>query len=64
VPVDFGFGGVVYREIQVSVDQPQVRPMSMMQSAQAMDSMKQEALPVEGGKANVTATVSGSVQMK
>ena len=53
----------VYREVQVSVDEPQVRPMAMMR-AQAMDAMKQEALPVEAGKANVTATVSGSVQMK
>jgi predicted secreted protein len=61
---NFGFGGVVYREIQVSVDEPQVRPMRMMQAVQAMDSMRQEALPVEAGKASVTATVSGSVQMK
>ena len=61
---NFGFGGVVYREVNVSVEEPQVRPMAMMRSAQAMDAMKQEALPVEAGKANVTATVSGSVQMK
>jgi len=32
--------------------------------AQAMRASADEALPVEAGKATVTATVSGSVQMK
>jgi len=58
----FGFGGWSLREAQVQgTDMPlQVAPMR----AQAMRSVAgDEALPVEAGKAAVTATVSGSVQL-
>lgn len=58
----FGFGGWSLREAQVQgTDMPlQGAPMR----AQAMRSVAgDEALPVEAGKAAVTATVSGSVQL-
>lgn len=59
----FGFGSYVVREVQVSSDQVQGQPLPMMR-AQAMSASADAALPVEAGKATVTATVSGSVQMK
>jgi predicted secreted protein len=64
VTKQFGFGGYTIREIQVASDSPMQQPVPMMK-AQAMRSMAaDESLPVEAGKALVTATVSGSVQMK
>jgi predicted secreted protein len=57
----FGFGTVTLREVQVSSNEPHQPPMPMMR-AQAADAA--ESLPVEAGKASVTATVNGSVQMK
>jgi predicted secreted protein len=57
----FGFGTVTLREVQVSSGEPHQPPMPMMR-AQAADAS--ESLPVEAGKASVTATVNGSVQMK
>ena len=59
----FGFGTYVVREVQVSSDQVQGQPLPMLR-AQAMSASADAALPVEAGKATVTATVSGSVQMK
>ena len=59
----FGFAGYSVREVSVSADAGQMLPQPMMR-AQAMRSAAEEALPVEAGKAMVTATVSGSVQMK
>jgi len=59
----FGFGGYSIREVNVGQadaafqqGMPRVRAMS---AAMASD----EAVPVEAGKANVTVTVNGSVQM-
>ena len=57
----FGFSGYTLREVQVSGSEPG-GPMPMMR-AQASKMSSDEALPVEAGKANVTANVSGSVQM-
>jgi predicted secreted protein len=59
----FGFSGYTLREVQVgSQDAPMFAAapqMRMKSAAMAAD----EALPVEAGKATVTSTVSGSVQM-
>ena len=60
----FGFAGYTVREVAVSADGAQMQPPQMMVRSQAMKSSVEEALPVEAGKAMVTATVSGSVQMK
>ena len=59
----FGFAGYTVREVSVSSDPGAMQPQPMMR-AQAMRVGGDEALPVEAGKATVTATVSGSVQMK
>jgi len=59
----FGFGGYTLREVQVSGgDAPRFQPAPMLRAQAAMASAD-EALPVEAGKAAVTVTVSGSVQM-
>ncbi|HNU10932.1 MAG TPA: SIMPL domain-containing protein [Rubrivivax sp.] len=59
----FGFAGWALREVTVSgVDMPPMQPMpriAMAAAAPAADS----ALPIEAGKATVSATVSGSVQL-
>jgi len=58
----FGMGSYSVREVNVSGDEaalPQVR-MRAMASATAVN---ESAQPVEAGKATVTATVSGSVQI-
>jgi len=59
----FGFTGYTVREVNLSSDQPPGVPMPMMRSQAAM-AMADEALPVQAGKATVTAVVSGSVQMR
>ena len=63
VAKQFGFAGYSVREVAVSSDAGPMQPQPLMR-AQAMRSGADEALPVEAGKATVTATVSGSVQMK
>lgn len=60
----FGFGGYVVREVTVASNEPQAGMVPMMRVQAARASMADEALPVEAGKASVTATVNGSVQMK
>jgi len=56
----FGFGGYSLREVSVQSNEPSGGPVPMqMLRSKAAD----EALPVEAGKASVTANVSGSVQM-
>ena len=56
----FGYSGYVVREVNVSTNdsQPPVQ-LRAMRSAAVAD----ESLPTEAGKADVTATVSGSAQM-
>jgi predicted secreted protein len=59
----FGFGSYVVREVQVSSNDAApggYQPMLRSQMAKVGD----ESLPTEAGKASVTATVSGSVQMQ
>ncbi len=58
----FGFGGFSLREVTVGTDSPQGQPTPMMQS-RALRVSSEEALPVMAGKATVTATVNGSVQL-
>lgn len=59
----FGFGGWALREVMVQgVDQLPVMPMMRAQIA-AAPPMGDAPLPIEAGKATVTATVSGSVQL-
>jgi len=60
----FGYGGYVIREVNVSSNEPPgFAPVPMMR-AKAMSASADEALPVEPGKGTVAVTVSGSVQMK
>lgn len=59
----FGYQGATVREVNVQTNEPGMVPMAAkayMRAAAPMD----EALPVEAGKGTVTATVSGTVQMK
>ncbi|MDP1899663.1 MAG: SIMPL domain-containing protein [Rubrivivax sp.] len=59
----FGFSGYQVREVSVSSDSPMAGAVPMMR-IQSSRAVAEEALPVEAGKATVTATVSGSVQMQ
>lgn len=63
VSKQFGFSGFTVREVVVNAEAPGV-PIVMAARAQAMRTSAEEALPVEAGKATVTAQVTGSVQMK
>ncbi len=64
VSKQFGFGGWTLREVSVSTDGAIIQ-QPMMARAQVMrGAAADESLPVEAGKAAVTATVSGTVQMK
>lgn len=60
---EFGMNSHQLREISVSTDDQPPPPARPMMQLQASRSVAEEALPVEAGKALVTATVSGSVQM-
>ncbi len=57
----FGFSSYTLREVAVNADIPMNQPRMRMQMSQA--TAVDAALPVEAGKATVTATVNGSVQM-
>ena len=57
----FGYSSYSIREVNVSSDEPPGGPIPMMR-AQAM-TREDAALPVEAGRAPVTVTVTGSVQM-
>lgn len=59
----FGYSGYAIREVNVTTGDAQPAPIRMRQSSLAAASPS-EALPVEPGKALVTATVNGTVQMK
>lgn len=59
----FGYGAFEIREVNLSTSEPHGGPMPMMR-AQAMKASSDDALSVEPGKATVTATVNGTVQMK
>jgi predicted secreted protein len=59
----FGFNTYVVREVVVTSNEPQGGPVPMMRLQAARASVSDEVLPVEAGKASVSATVNGSVQM-
>jgi len=59
----FGYTGYAIREVNVTTGDAQPAPIRMRQSALAV-APQSEALSVEPGKALVTATVNGTVQMK
>jgi predicted secreted protein len=58
----FGFGSYTIREVSVTSNDSGPIAMPLMR-AQASRALADEPLPVEAGKANVTATVGGSVVM-
>lgn len=59
----FGFAGWALREVTVQgVDQPPLMPVMRAQLARG-PAVGDESLPIEAGKATVSATVSGSVQL-
>lgn len=60
----FGFAGFEVREVQVSSQEPpRYMATSAMRVMSAPGQGADAALPVEAGKASVTSSVSGSVQM-
>ncbi len=59
----FGYGGYVIGEVAVNADDGGVQPRFKAVRAMAAPMGGDEALPTEAGKATVTVTVSGSVQM-
>jgi predicted secreted protein len=58
----FGYAGYTIREVTIATEQPEGGPV--MRMAAAPMAAKSDALSVEPGKAVVTATVNGTVQMK
>lgn len=61
----FGYGGYTVREVSVAGNEPGDGPVPMMMRAAKMGMEAADApLPVEPGRGIVSATVSGSVQMK
>lgn len=60
----FGMSGYTLREVSVSGNEAAGAPPVMMMRAQAARGAADESLPVEAGKAQVTATVSGTVQLR
>ena len=59
----FGYGGYAIREVSVATNEPNDGSVPMMRM-QAAAPAPGDALSVEPGKAVVTATVNGTVQMK
>ncbi|HEX2541735.1 MAG TPA: SIMPL domain-containing protein [Caldimonas sp.] len=60
----FGYGGYTIREVSVATSEPHDGPVPMMRMQAAGAAPPGDALSVEPGKAVVTATVNGTVQMK
>jgi predicted secreted protein len=58
----FGYGAYTVREVAVATSEPQPGPIPRPRMAAA--TMSADTLPVEPGKAVVTATVNGTIQMK
>lgn len=59
----FGYGSYTIREVSVNESGGVIPPMPRMYAAKAMSSDAAVPVPVEGGKAQVTVSVNGSVQM-
>lgn len=60
----FGFSGVTLRAVEVSTGESFAPPAPRFRMAASEMAAAAPSLPVEAGKSSVTATVSGSVQMK
>lgn len=60
----FGFSGYTVREVAVNAESPGAVVMPVMRAQAMRAAAAEEALPVEAGKATVTAQVTGSVQMR
>ena len=60
----FGYAGYAIREVSVSTNDAQQVPYPQARRTAMASSSASDALSVEPGKALVTATVNGSVQMK
>jgi predicted secreted protein len=58
----FGFGGYTVREVNVGTADPMV-VQPMMRQRMVASEAADTSIPVEAGKATVTVTVNGSVQM-
>jgi predicted secreted protein len=61
--LQFGYGGYTVREVNVATNEQGGGPVPMMMSRANAMTARDEALPTEAGKGDVTATVSGSAQM-
>jgi len=59
----FGYSGYSVREVHVATNESGGVPVPMARDARAMAMLKEESLPTEAGKGQVTATVTGSAQM-
>ena len=59
----FGYAGYAIREVSVNANEPPGGVVPVLRS-QMMAASAESALPVEAGKALVSVTVSGSVQLK
>ena len=60
----FGYAGYSIREVTVTSNDAMYAPQPMMRMAAAAAVSRSEPLSVEPGKATVTATVNGTVQLK
>lgn len=59
----FGYSGFTIREVSMNDSGGVVPPMPRMYAAKAMSADAGAPIPMEGGKAHVTVSVNGSVQM-
>ena len=59
----FGYGGYAVGEVNVASDEPAPRPVMAMMRMKSAAAAADEALPTEAGKATVTVTVNGTVQL-
>ncbi|CAG9179139.1 SIMPL domain-containing protein [Cupriavidus pampae] len=59
----FGYGSYTIREVSVNESGGVMPPMPRMYAAKTMSADAAVPVPVEGGKAQVTVSVNGSVQM-
>ena len=60
----FGYGGYVIREVNVSNGEGSATPMFKQPRAMSAMATSSEPLAVEPGRSTVTATVNGTIQMK
>lgn len=61
---EFGFSGYTLREVNVTSNDIGPMPRFRMLAADSVAAAAPAAVPVEAGKATVTVTVSGSVQLR